>query len=76
MLHFTNHAEDRMKERRLSKREVKECIQNYDQSLPDPTNEDNMKFEKTFPDGKRVRVIVNVKNPKHMLVVSAMPLDD
>lgn len=42
MLHFTNHARDRMKERTISKQEVKICLENYQLSYPDDNDKMNL----------------------------------
>jgi len=72
MLHFTDHAKDRMKERRISKREVNECLEDPEVTYPDPADNDKINYERTCSTGRRIRVVVNGKNPTHRVVISVM----
>ncbi len=73
MLHFTDHAKDRMKERRISKQEVQYCLENYEASYPND-DEDNgkMNYVCTTPTGRRIRVVIDEKRPTHRIVISVM----
>jgi len=71
MLHFTDHAKDRMREREISKKEVQGCLENYQVSYPND-DDDIMNYVYTYPDGRRIRVVVNEKRPDHKIVISVM----
>ena len=70
MLHFTNHAKDRMKERKISKQEVEIALENYQVSYPD--DNDNMNYVYTSPSGRRIRVVISEKKANHRIVISVM----
>ena len=72
MLHFTNHAKDRMKERRISKQEVKECIEDPEVTYPDHDDNNNINYVYTSSTGRRIRVVVNEEDPNHRKVISVM----
>ena len=72
MLHFTDHIKDRMREREISKKEVQDCLENYQVSYPNDDDDDEMNYVYTYPDGRRIRVVINEKRPDHKIVISVM----
>jgi len=68
MLHFTNHAKDRMKERGISREQVDECLNNYQTSYPNAN--DNMVYIYNLPDGTRVKVVVREKSRDQRVVIT------
>jgi len=72
MLHYTDHAKDRMKERKISKQEVAVCLESYQVSYPVDNDDDCMNYVYTSPTGRRIRVVVNEKRPTHRVVISVM----
>ena len=71
MLHFSNHARDRMRERNISEEEVSECLQNPDTTYPDE-DDDNMNYVCTLSSGRKIRVVINEKRPRHRVIISVM----
>lgn len=56
---YSEHAKDRMRERGISKEEVEACIENPDVTYPTNEDYDCVNHVKTFPNGRRVRVVIN-----------------
>jgi len=70
-LFFTNHAKDRMKERNITEKEVKECLNSYQTSYPDDDDADKTDYVYMSPNGKRIRVVIKEKGT-HKIVISVM----
>jgi len=72
MLYYSVHARNRMKERHISQNEVEECINHPDIRYPSKDNVDCINCVKYMSNSKRIRVVVNVKKPSQMVVISVM----
>lgn len=71
MLYYTEHAKDRMKERNISTQEVETCLENHQVSYPND-DENCVNYVYTSPTGRRIRVVINEKRPRHRIVISVM----
>jgi len=72
MLHYSKHAQDRMSQRRITKKEVEACLNQYKVSYPTEDDDNCMNYVCTFPNERTIRVVVNEKNPNHRVVISVM----
>ena len=72
MYHYTDHAKDRMRERRITKEEVEYCLEHYEMSYPSKGNEHCMNYIYNSPNGRRIRVAVNIRRANHKIIVSVM----
>lgn len=72
MLHYTDHARDRMAERGITEEEVEYCLSHYDARYPCEDDEEKWNYVCTTPDKRRIRVVVDEKKPAHKRIISAM----
>jgi hypothetical protein len=68
MLYYTQHAKDRMQERRITEKEVEYCIQNYHTSYTDKKG--NPIYIAQLPSDRQIKVVVQANNPKVVITVA------
>ena len=61
-----------MRERKISEQEIEDCLANHDTTYPAKNDDDCMNYVHTNSAGRRIRVVVNNKNPRHRIIVSVM----
>jgi hypothetical protein len=57
MIYYTQHAQDRMRQRGITKKEVEYCLKNYHTSYPD--RKGNLIYKTNLPSGKCLKVVVS-----------------
>ena len=72
MLHYTDHARDRMRERGITKEEVEYCLENFVSRYPCENDDDHWNYVYHTPDNRRIRVVVNEKRQTHKIIISVM----
>jgi len=70
MLHFTNHVKARMKERGITEQEIRDGLDNYQESFRG--KKEHMNYIYTYPSGIRLRIIVHEESPNNRIIVSVM----
>ena len=70
MLHFTKHVKKRMKERGITEQEIRNGLDNYQESFLGKNN--HMSYIYTYPTGIRLRIVVHEKSPDHRIIISVM----
>lgn len=68
---FTNHAKERMKERKLTEEEIEEVFKNPEYSYPEAKGETNL--VKTIK-GKKIRIVYREK-PARKIIITVLVVD-
>lgn len=68
MLSYTLHARDRMKQRRITKDEVRNCIDNYHTTYQDARG--NSIYKAHLPSGRNIKVVVAAGSSESKLVIT------
>jgi len=61
-----------MRERGISREEVEACIETPDVTYPSDDDIDCVNYVRSFPNGRRIRVVVNQEHVTHKVVVTAV----
>ena len=72
MLSYTRHAKKRMKERRISKKEVEFCLNNYHTTYTDVKG--NPIYKAQLQSGKTIKVIVAANSVDPIKVITVADL--
>lgn len=70
MLHFTEHAKVRMRERGITEEEIRHGLDNYQESFLGKNSHTNYIYK--YPTGIRLRIVVHERSPNHRVVISVM----
>ena len=68
MIAYTNHAKDRMGERKITEEEVEYCLNNYHTSYNDYSG--NSIYRVDMPNGRHIKVVVKAKTIDSPVVIT------
>jgi len=68
MIEYTRHARDRMRQRRISEKEVEYCLENYHTHYTDKAG--NPIYKTDLPGGRHLKVVVQANSVDPIVVIT------